>query len=102
MTNIYVINNGRDVLRRIVDDVRTRNDCADWTDCDWQKALQEEIERVGEREPGDVNAMVAYLMTCFDGDVFTTARIGMYGFATVIADCVYAAEDLGETCELFD
>jgi hypothetical protein len=46
--------------------------------------------------------MVAYLIACFDGDVFMTARIGMYGFATVIADCVYAAVDLGETCELFD
>jgi hypothetical protein len=39
MANIYVINNGRDVLHRIVDDIRTGNDCADWTDCDWQKAL---------------------------------------------------------------
>ena len=64
--------------------------------------MQCEFEFIGESEPGDLADIVAYVIDYFDGDVYMTSSIGMYGLASVIASAIDAAEDLGETCELLD
>ena len=102
MAHVDNINRGKYALHNIVETIRTGNDTEGWGDYEWREALQGEFEFIGDSEPGDIADIVAYVIDYFDGDVFMTARIGMYGFATVIADCVYAAVDLGETCELLD
>ena len=102
MSHAYNINHGRDVLRCIVDRIKTSNDTADWTDYEWDEALQERFEEIGEVEPGDIADVVGYVIDRYDKDGSTDmiARIGIYGLTAEIAGVVYAAEYLGEDCRL--
>lgn len=102
MVHTNNINRGKYALHNIVETIRTDNDTEGWGDYEWQEALQGEFEFIGDSDPGYIADIVAYVIDYFDGDVYMTSSIGMYGFASVIASAIDAAEDLGETCELLD
>ena len=92
------LDNGKEALRTIIDEIRVRYDTDGWGSDRWQDAIEDSFSVMNDDIDGTVELcdIMAHVIDKCEGDTEALANIACYGLAHDIAEDVSAAYDMGE------
>ena len=98
------IDNGKQVLRGIIESIDRRNDTSGWDgdEISWTNAIEDAFEDLRDTSTGDDDLcdLLAFVLSKYDGDTAYTVKVACYGLAYAIADAIICSREFGEQCYL--
>lgn len=94
--------NGKEILRGIIDGIKTQNDTEGWDADRWEEEIGWAFQDIREKKYGttDFNDIMAYLLSLAEDDFDLMADLVCEGPVSRIATSIDDANKLGEECYL--